>query len=342
MKKLIVGIALLVAGGGVYLTQRHATWFPSATTTTSLPTTTTTLPVIAPLSGAIDPTGLSSTRPALTIKVENTPDARPQWGIDKADVVYEEIVEGGITRLAAVFQSIVPGRVGPVRSVRRTDQAIVWPIGGLFAYSGGAPYAVQSILTAPVHTYSETGAREGMFRDHTRYAPHNLFAVPAKLWLHPGTPTPPRPLFTYRGAKDRAVGKRIAGFRMGFRMGYATAFYWNPVTKSWDRTIFGGPDFTAMHARISPKNVVVMWINYKGGVGVMGAEGIMVGEGRSMVMTNGRSIAGTWTRASKQDRAIYRDAKGREIQMSPGQTWVELAAINDPVSLYPVRARTAK
>ena len=78
-----------------------------------------------------------------------------------------------------------------------------------------------------------------------------------------------------------------------------------------------------------------MWITYKGGVGAMGAEGIMVGNGRSMVMTNGRTIAGTWTRDSKKSRVIYRDSKGAEINMTPGQTWVELAATSDPVTLFP-------
>lgn len=335
MKKLRILVALLAIGAGAFVTQRHASWWPGSSSTTSTEMTTTTVPVIAPLSGTVDPTGLSATRPALTIKVENTPDARPQWGIDKADVVYEEIVEGGITRLAAVFQSNVPGRVGPVRSVRRTDQAIVWPIGGLFAYSGGAPYAVQSIQTAPVHIYSETAAREGMFRDHSRYAPHNLYAVPAQLWLHQGTPTPPPALFHYRASGDQTGGKKSGGFLMGFRSGYATTFRWNSITKSWDRTIFGAPDITATNARVSPKNVVVMWITYKGGVGAMGAEGIMVGTGRSMVMTNGRSIAGTWTRASENSRVIYSNSQGEEINMTPGQTWVELAATSDPVTVFP-------
>ncbi|CAB4866298.1 unannotated protein [freshwater metagenome] len=336
MKKLGLLVVLVVLGVGVWTTQRDASWWPGSSTTTSSEITTTTAPVIAPLSGTVDSSGLSATRPALTIKIENTPDARPQWGVDQADVVYEEIVEGGITRLAAVFQSKIPGRVGPVRSVRRTDQAIVWPIGGLFAYSGGAPYAVQSIQAAPVAIYSETSAREGMFRDHSRYAPHNLFAVPAKLWLHPGTPTPPPALFRYRAPGDKTGGKKSGGFLMGFRSGYATSFRWNAVTKSWDRTIFAAPDITATKVRISPKNVVVMWITYKGGVGVMGAEGIMVGTGRSMVMTNGRTIAGTWSRSSKDSRVIYRDRKGVEINMTPGQTWVELAATDDPVTLFPV------
>ena len=73
-------------------------------------------------------------------------------------MVYEEVVEGGYTRLAAIFNSHDPDRVGPVRSVRKTDQSIVWPIGGIFAYSGGAQYAIDSINTAPVTQLDETRA----------------------------------------------------------------------------------------------------------------------------------------------------------------------------------------
>ena len=147
-------------------------------------------------------------RPALTVKIENTPEALPQWGIDQADVVYEEIVNGGITRLAAIFNSHAPVKVGPVRSVRPTDTQIVWPLGGIFAYSGGAPYAVASISTAPVKLIDESSAGTAMFRDPTFYAPHNLFAIAPQLFALGGTPVPPPQLFQYRTAKQ--TGGRVA------------------------------------------------------------------------------------------------------------------------------------
>ena len=103
-------------------------------------------------------------RPALVIKVNNVASARPQSGINQADVVYEEVVEGGITRLAAVFNSHDPDRVGPVRSVRKTDQSLVWPIGGVFAYSGGAPYAIASINTAEGDAFSTAKVRRSQER----------------------------------------------------------------------------------------------------------------------------------------------------------------------------------
>ena len=101
-------------------------------------TTTTTIPVpTAPFTGLPDPDGVANARSSVAVKIENSPDARPQSGLDVADIVYEEVVEGGITRFWAVFNSKAPEVIGPVRSVRAMDPAIVWPLGGVIAYSGG-------------------------------------------------------------------------------------------------------------------------------------------------------------------------------------------------------------
>ena len=130
----------------------------------------------APLTGLPDKKGVSFKRPAVTVKINNT-DAAKQYGVDQADVVYEEVVEGQYTRLAAIFNSHAPDRVGPVRSVRRTDQSLVWPIGGIFAYSGGAQYAIDSINTAPVKQLDETRAGAMMFRDGLETANSRRSAV---------------------------------------------------------------------------------------------------------------------------------------------------------------------
>src|SRR5580693_9015689 len=146
---MVVAIVIIAAAVVAYAHTKRSDGAAATTTTSS--TTTTTAPTYptAPLTGLPDATGVSLTRPALTVKIENTPEALPQWGISEADVVYEEIVNGGITRLAAIFNSHAPTKIGPVRSVRPTDTQVVWPIGGIFAYSGGAPYAVDSIETVP-------------------------------------------------------------------------------------------------------------------------------------------------------------------------------------------------
>ena len=138
----VIALVLIAAAcGGGKKADKHST----ATTTTTNPKV---VPV-APLTGLPDPKDVARKRPAVTVKINNTSSGK-QHGVEDADVVYEEVVEGGITRLAAIFNSQAPDKVGPVRSVRKTDQSIVWPIGGVFVYSGGADYAIQSIDTAPV------------------------------------------------------------------------------------------------------------------------------------------------------------------------------------------------
>lgn len=313
---------------------------PSDTSTTTPSSTTTTTTVkavpVAPLTGLPDPKGIARRRPALTVKIENTYDARPQYGLEKADVVYEEIVEGGITRLAAIFNSHVVTKVGPVRSVRRTDREIVYPIGGIFVFSGGAQYAIASIATAPVKLFSQSNSGGAMFRDPKRYAPHNLYVNIAVLMKTGGRPTPPPALFTYRRWSTPAPGARVRSFVVGFTNGYATTFAWDSKTKSWDRSIFGAPDVTASHTRVSPKNVIVMSVHYKGGVGVMGAEATLTGSGTVNVFSGGRVVRGTWSRSTLRRPIVYRTGSGRVIALTPGQTWVDLLDVSEHLTIQMV------
>jgi hypothetical protein len=312
----------------------------TVSTTTSAPTTTTTMkPVhVAPLTGLPDPSGLTKHRPALTVKIDNTFDARPQYGINKADIVYEEICEGGITRLAAIFNSRLSLRVGPVRSVRRTDREIVYPIGGIFAFSGGALYALKSIRSAPVKLFDQSSAGAAMFRDPKRYPPHNLYANVAALIKRGGRPTPPPALFTYTPVTAPPIGGRVHSFVVGFAAGYATTWTWNARSLSWDRAIFGRPDVTADGARLSPKNVVVLSVHYRGGVGVEGAQAVLTGSGPVRVFTKGRMINGSWSRgANLRKPIVVRSADGKVIALAPGSTWVELLDVSEHVTLTSLR-----
>jgi hypothetical protein len=287
----LIAAVVVVAAVVVYVKGHHSSSAtPSATTST---TTTVKIPT-APLTGLPDPSGASITRPALTVKIENTPDALPQWGVDQADVVYEEIVNGGITRLAAIFNSQAPAKLGPVRSVRPTDTQVVWPLGGIFAYSGGAAYAVASISTVPnLKLVDESSAGAAMFRDPTRYAPHNLYATAPLLFAFKGTPTPPPALFTYRTASQKVTGAAVSSFVVPFPSIYPVSWTWNTTSLSWDRTLFGQADVTGTKVRESPRNVVVMWVNYVNGIGTMASYGNLQGSGPAAVFTDGKEVKGT-------------------------------------------------
>ena len=355
VKRLLIALAVVVvlaALAGVVLALSASRQQAASPTTTS--TTTTTTPV-APLTGVTDPTGASRTRPALTVKVENTPDARPLWGVDQADVVYEEIVNGGITRLAAIFNSQVPAKIGPVRSVRPTDAQVVWPLGGIFAYSGGAQYAIDAISQAPVRQITESTAGAAMFRDPARYAPHNLYAVGAGLFSFGGTPVPPPALFSYLPASSRSTSSssttttvkrhgtttttpapaRVSSFIVHFPSIYAVTWSWDLATASWDRSIFGAPDVTGTGVRLSPKNVVVMFITYQGGIGTDNSVGILTGSGPVQVYRDGVELTGTWSRTTVSQPTRYVDSSGKPLLLEPGQTWVELADSSESVTTTP-------
>jgi hypothetical protein len=326
---LVLAIAVLLF---VHYNKSNVAQPPTASTTT---TTKPTYPT-APLTGLADPTGISLKRPALTVKIENTPEALPQWGIDQADVVYEEIVNGGITRLAAVFNSHAPVKVGPVRSVRPTDTQVVWPLGGIFAYSGGAAYAVASISTAPVKLIDESSAGAAMFRDPTRYAPHNLFAIAPKLFASGGTPVPPPDLFTYLASTQHFSGRPMASFTVPFPSIYGVTWTWDATSRSWDRTLFGNADITGTGVRESPKNVVVMYVNYVNGIGTEASYANLQGTGTAAFFANGKETVGTWSRGpSKGDVIVYKTAKGTPVALTPGQTWVELLNTGAVLSLKP-------
>jgi hypothetical protein len=324
-----------VFSAGALADSNTTTTSSTTSTTTTLATTTTTLkPVwIAPLTGLPDPIEVTKHRSALTIKIDNTPEAHPQFGTNKADVVFEEIVEGGITRLAAIFNSQLPTVVGPVRSVRRTDREIVYPIGGLFAFSGGAQYAVSSIETAPVKLVQESNAGAAMFRDSQRPPPHNLLANAALLMNFHGVPKPPPALFKYRSASSPATGARVNAFGVDFASGYETAYTWNQKSFSWDRWIFGAPDITATGQRVSPSNVIVMNVLYRGGVGVEGSYAQLTGSGPVEIFTAGRVQRGIWSRSNLAKPIVYKNITGSVITLTPGQTWVELADTSERATI---------
>jgi hypothetical protein len=314
---LVAAVALAACGGG-----KHKAKSPA-----NVQQARKAAPV-APLTGLADTTGARQ-RCAITVKIDNTEAGHPKYGVEQADVVYEEVVEGGYTRLAAIFNSHTPDRVGPVRSVRKTDQSLVWPLGGVFVYSGGAPYAIASINTAPVVQLDETRAGPLMFRDDSRQAPVNLYAHVNLVYGKCGPHIPPPSLFTYRPPHTPVGGVAATSVQVGFQgnPSFAVTWTWDPATGTWKRAIFGSPEITASGVQLAPKNVVVMFVPYVGGDprdGNIGAEAQLIGQGRALVFTGGHEITGTWSRPDKNRPAQLLNAAGHAIALTPGQTWVEL------------------
>ncbi len=279
-----------------------------------------------PLSGVA--TRVVAARPALAVKVDNVDNARPQAGLGWADLVYEEMVEGELTRLVAVFHSRVPGVVGPVRSVRTTDFDLLDQLNRPLLAASGANAGILALVDqADLVNVNALVAGGAYYRARDRSAPHNLFAYSAALYdaSNHGGGLPPQ-LFRYRSPGDPvAGGTPSTGVSIAF--GRAdVSFTWSAADRGWRRTQNGSAHTTSSGERLAPANVVVLEVTYgPSSVDARSPEAHTVGSGTAHVFTAGQRITGTWQRGSSTDRIVVLDGDGDEILLTPGQTFVELA-----------------
>jgi hypothetical protein len=326
----VLAVVVAACGGGGS-NQSKSKPSGSATTTTTAPPSAKT--AIAPFTGLPDKDGASLTRSSLAVKVENTPEARPQSGLDVADVVYEEVVEGSITRFWAIFNSTVPPNVGPIRSVRLMDPGIVSPLGGVVAFSGGTDDNLARIRATPTVTIDESNAGDAFYRDANRFAPHNLYGTPAKLFGKGGQPVPPKPIFSYLSADQAAGGTPVTQFRVGFSSGYDPTYVFDPARRVWLRNYGSSPFKVASGDQVAPANVIVQFIRYPAN-----SEGIIVGTGDAWVFVDGLAVKAHWSKPDNVTPAVYTDDAGQVISLRPGRTWVELLPIGSLVDITPAAA----
>ena len=298
-------------------------------------------PPTCPLTGAATPDGADApVRPLLAVKVENTDAAYPLSGLDKADVVYEEVVEGGITRFVAIFQCRDANRVGPVRSARTTDPKILAPLQQqpLLGYSGGAPKVVKDLVDARVIQLTEANTPDAYTRDGEREAPHDLFTSTSALWRagekQVDDPATPRAPFAY--GEDLPARSRKAGtIDITFSSLSSTGWVWE--SGRWSRLLGGEPMTLENGAPIRAENVVVQLVEVTEDT-IVDASGShsplvqMTGSGKAWVFRDGRAILGTWERDADGDLTTFLTKDGEAIALAPGVTWVELVPTDGTVS----------
>jgi hypothetical protein len=290
-------------------------------------------PVYWPLTGI--ESGPVAARPALAVKIENSIDARPQTGLNAADLVWEEVVEGGITRFVAVYHSTVPPQIGPIRSVRPMDAPIAAPLHGLFAFSGGQRPFVDAVAGAGLQVISHDAGADGFFRLNTRYAPHNVYAdpaaflaqadaahqaAPAAQFLHAGPDQQPSAVTA--GVPTAAVNLKLSG------ISYPT-WTWSPANTAWVRAEGSTLATDADGVPLRAANVVVLRVavantNFSDPAGNPVPETQMVGTGEALVATGGRTLTVTWAKNSPGEPVVLTGADGQPVLLAPGSTWVEL------------------
>ncbi len=278
-------------------------------------------------------TGLSTfddpSRPALAVKIDNVTTARPQAGINQADIVYVEEVEGGLTRLAAVFHSTTPTEVGPVRSMRTGDFDLLGQFNSpLFANSGGNRIT-RRLLGDSTLVDIGAGGHSDLYYRTSRPAPHNLFTNPGNLWSEgQGEDYPtglPLPIFRFRSADEPLAGTVVEpASRVDIDYGQTTVAYeWNGT--GWDRSQDGDPTVDTDGVRVSPTTVVVQLTSYaQSPADPLSPEAITTGRGDAWILSDGQISLGFWRRESADEPIEYVDINGNFISILPGRTWVEM------------------
>ena len=292
-----------------------------------------------PLTGAPVPGSEVPDRPALAVKIENAPEARPQAALNEADVVVEEPVEGGYTRFIAVFQCGDSDRVGPVRSGRTTDPDYLRQLGpAVFGYAGGRDVVKREVPKVGLVDVNYIVAASAYTRDESRAAPHNLYTTTEALWRAGRSKDgAPDPLFTYAETWDGAA-KRIRSVHLPYSGVSDVYWHWNGVKGAWLRSHGDVPHVLEGNERVSATNVVIQVVSvtesdFLDSAGNPSPEVDLTGSGKAYVLRGGEVILGRWERESLHDVTTFVTKDGTEIALAPGRTWVELLPSQVPVEL---------
>ena len=273
-------------------------------------------------------------RPALAVKMPNNPQALPQTGLNEADIVFEEIINDGITRFAAVFHSQGSDPVGPIRSGRAQDVDILSNLNSpLFAWSGGNPGVTKVINNSSLTSLSYVGGYANAYyrRDGRGGAPHNLFSSTETLWdLTPDEFQVPAQIFPYLLPGETAEGDSASIVEIEMDSILARWDY-DETTNRYLRSEYGEPHMSELTGQVWADNVVVMLVEYRQSpIDSKSPEAVTVGSGQVLVFTDGVVRVGAWQRSSNTDSwNLYTDETLSEpLGLSDGRTWVELPRNN--------------
>ncbi len=263
----------------------------------------------------------------MVVKMDNTPSSAPQRGLGAADLVVEELVEGGVTRLAAFYYSDIPGTVGPVRSMRASDIGIVSPADAAVVTSGAAPVTLQRVRGAGIDFFSE-GAK-GFFRDSGRAAPYNLFTdLAATTTLVECAEARPDDYLPWGDAQDLPKGKPARSLSAELRQPHhhlvATARRGGPTPTPSPPQDERFPADTVLVLRVQVGDA-----GYRDPAGNPVPETKLEGKGEALLFHDGRVVRGQWSKTTPARRRSRCSVRGKELTVPAGRTWIELVPGRD-------------
>lgn len=316
----------LVGGCAMAIANHVGTPAPGTTTAVTYDT--------APLTGVQIPQGTNSflAGPVIMGKIDNSPEARPQLGLSKTDIVIDEMVEGGLTRFLAIWHSNMPTQFGPIRSVRPMDPDLATAFGGVINYSGGQAPFVAAMRATGIYNADETSEiKKGtMTRVANRVAPHNLF-VNAQVEQSQHMPLgAPKQIFNFSPDKETsmagATGTAVLDVKAQFPA--ATALWtWNGT--AFVRTQDGKPLTDALDGKqLSAQNVIVLRVavdrSFRDPRYGFVPKTLLEGSGKGQVFSDGKVIDVTWTKTSANSYVHIAALNGQEVTLAPGNSWFEL------------------
>lgn len=344
-----LGLTLSACSGST--AEETTTTSSTSTTTTTIQETTTTSPTTtvddretSPVNGLpVDDPELLNRR-VLAVKIDNHPNARPQSGLNEADVVMEVLVEG-VTRFISLWLQSDSDYLGPMRSGRPTDASLLPAFGEpSFAISGAQAWVQSLIRSKDIHLIGEV--RPATFRVGWRSAPHNLYtdtnllreyadgrdypndALEGPIWEFGDLPT--------GGTELESVGFNFSGNR--------TEWTWDETEGLWLRSASGsesmyreedGDTFRLGFPVMVALNVQQYTASPSSGGGTSLPSSRTTGSGTAYVFADGRVIEGTWERETESDWFTLKDADGNVIPVPPGKIWISFVPGTSGVTLNP-------
>ena len=259
--------------------------------------------------------------PVLVAKMDNTESSSPQVGLGSADMVVEELVEGGLTRLAAFYYSQIPGDVGPVRSMRASDIGIVSPVDATVVTSGAAGKTIARINDAGIPFYQEGDT--GFTRDSSRSAPYNLFANLEEVATDAEADAArPQDYLPWGDEADLPQGQPAKKIAAVFGGGHTTNWTYDGKGYVNENTYAAqGDEFPADTVLVL--RVEVSDAGYLDPAGNPVPETKLTGKGEAMIFHDGRLVRGTWSK-SALDAPISLSTQAGKLIVPAGHTWIEL------------------
>jgi Protein of unknown function (DUF3048) N-terminal domain/Protein of unknown function (DUF3048) C-terminal domain len=280
--------------------------------------------LVSPFTGEPVP----SFGPVLAVKIDNLAPARPQTGLTGADIVYVIPVEGGLSRLLAVFSSHVPAVIGPVRSAREDDLELLRQFGRpAFAYSGAQPQLLPVVGRARIVDLYD-GRVRGYVRDPRRAAPHNLYARSSQLLAQAPGASKARDI-GFRFGPPPHGGRPVTSFSVSYPAASFT-FRWSARDGRWLVSIDGKTAQAAEGGELSAPTVVIQYTKIRTSrfleAGARPPYAQSTGAGTGLVLRGGQAYTIRWSRPDADGGTTFTTASGQPMTFARGPVWVVLAA----------------